>query len=94
MTVPATRRQQDLLRFIAGYQEAHGGVSPCFQEMKVGMNSNCHSGIFRLLGGLEERGHLRRLPNRARAIEPTWPIPIPRSPSGEPLYFIPIGGRD
>lgn len=83
-----TRRQSDLLRFIRGFQEAHAGVSPSFAEMGEACNYASHSNISRLLDGLEERGQLRRIPNRARAIELLTDIPIPRGFDGQPLYFV------
>lgn len=63
-----TRKQHDLLRFIhARLREA--GVPPSFDEMKEALDLRSKSGIHRLILALEERGFIRRLPNRARAIE-------------------------
>jgi repressor LexA len=88
-----TSRQRELLAFIQGYQEAHGGVSPSFREMRNGIASRGQATITDLLDGLEERGFLRRLPNRVRAIEILSPVSIPRSPEGEPLFAVPgVGG--
>ena len=86
MTYSPTPRQQALLRFIIGYQEAHEGVSPSYREMGTGIVRS-HVAAFKLSCSLEERGLIRRLPIRARAIEVLHPVAIPRSPSGEPLYF-------
>ena len=46
-----------------------GGISPSFEEMKEALGLKSKSGIHRLISALEERGFLRRLPNRARALE-------------------------
>ena len=48
---------------------AEGGVSPSFEEMKEALDLKSKSGIHRLISGLEERGFIRRLPHRARALE-------------------------
>src|SRR5690606_11168442 len=45
------------------------GVSPSFEEMKDALDLRSKSGIHRLINALEERGFIRRLPNRARALE-------------------------
>lgn len=87
---PGTARQMGLLRFIRGFQIAKGGISPTLEEMAAGIGLNAKSGISRLLDGLEERGHIRRLPNRTRAVEVLTPIPVPACPDGHPLYFIPF----
>jgi repressor LexA len=63
-----TRKQLELLRFIhERLKEA--GVPPSFDEMKDALDLRSKSGIHRLISALEERGFIRRLPNRARAIE-------------------------
>jgi repressor LexA len=63
-----TRKQFELLRFIhERLKEA--GVPPSFAEMKDALDLRSKSGIHRLITALEERGFIRRLPNRARAIE-------------------------
>lgn len=63
-----TRKQLDLLRFIQE-RVREGGVPPSFDEMKDALDLKSKSGIHRLITALEERGFLRRLPNRARALE-------------------------
>jgi repressor LexA len=63
-----TSKQQELLSFIHQRLE-EGGVSPSFEEMKDALDLRSKSGIHRLISALEERGFLRRLPNRARALE-------------------------
>jgi repressor LexA len=63
-----TRKQFELLRFIhERLKEA--GIPPSFDEMKDALDLRSKSGIHRLITALEERGFIRRLPNRARAIE-------------------------
>lgn len=63
-----TIKQQQLLLFIKQHLE-RGGVSPSFEEMKEALDLKSKSGIHRLISALEERGFIRRLPNRARALE-------------------------
>ena len=63
-----TPKQQELLSFIHDRLE-EGGVSPSFEEMKDALDLRSKSGIHRLINALEERGFIRRLPNRARALE-------------------------
>src|SRR3954464_11181574 len=62
-----TRKQHELLMFIHE-RIKESGVSPSFDEMKEALDLASKSGIHRLITALEERGFLRRLPNRARAI--------------------------
>jgi repressor LexA len=63
-----TKKQRELLLFINQRLSATG-VSPSFDEMKDALNLKSKSGIHRLISGLEERGFIRRLPHRARALE-------------------------
>jgi repressor LexA len=63
-----TRKQLELLRFIHE-RLTESGVPPSFDEMKDALDLRSKSGIHRLITALEERGFIRRLPNRARAIE-------------------------
>jgi repressor LexA len=63
-----TRKQHELLMFINQRLTATG-VSPSFDEMKDALNLRSKSGIHRLISGLEERGFIRRLAHRARALE-------------------------
>ncbi|MFN7175559.1 MAG: transcriptional repressor LexA [Thermaurantiacus sp.] len=63
-----TAKQQELLLYINA-RLAETGVSPSFEEMKDALNLRSKSGVHRLIGALEERQFLRRLPNRARALE-------------------------
>lgn len=63
-----TRKQHELLRFIHE-RVKESGVPPSFDEMKEALDLKSKSGIHRLITALEERGFIRRLPNRARALE-------------------------
>ncbi|QAY96265.1 repressor LexA [Methylovirgula ligni] len=63
-----TRKQSELLRFI-NERLKETGVPPSFDEMKEALDLRSKSGIHRLILALEERGFIRRLPNRARALE-------------------------
>ena len=63
-----TRKQQELLLFI-NERLGRDGVSPSFDEMKDAVGLKSKSGIHRLITALEERGFIRRLPHRARALE-------------------------
>lgn len=89
MSIPPTQRQLALLRFIAGYLQAHDGVSPTFAECAAGVGLAGKSGTARLLDGLEERGLIRRLPGRTRAIELLVDVPVPQTPDGAPLFSVP-----
>ena len=63
-----TEKQHELLKYI--YQRVtENGISPSYDEMKLAVNLHSKSGIHRLVNALEERGYIRRLPNRARALE-------------------------
>lgn len=63
-----TRKQHELLSFIQVRLE-DSGISPSFEEMKEALDLKSKSGVHRLISALEERGFIRRLPNRARALE-------------------------
>ena len=63
-----TRRQQDALNFLIDYHDENG-IYPSCDEIKDGLELASKSGVHRLLTALEERGYIRRLPYRARAIE-------------------------
>ncbi|MEW9853697.1 transcriptional repressor LexA [Novosphingobium sp. M1R2S20] len=81
-----TRKQHELLRFIQVRLE-ETGISPSFEEMKEALDLKSKSGVHRLISALEERGFIRRLPNRARALEVLKqpenapPRPSPRVPA-------------
>jgi len=63
-----TRKQHELLMFIHERMK-ESGIPPSFDEMKDALDLKSKSGIHRLITALEERGFIRRLPNRARALE-------------------------
>lgn len=63
-----TKKQFELLKFI-DRRLSDSGISPSFEEMKEALGLKSKSGIHRLISGLEERGFIRRLPHRARALE-------------------------
>jgi repressor LexA len=63
-----TRKQSELLTYIQDRLK-ESGVSPSFEEMKDALALKSKSGVHRLISALEERGFIRRLPNRARALE-------------------------
>ena len=86
-----TRKQHELLTFIhAQIQEA--GISPSFDEMKAALNLKSKSGIHRLITALEERGFIRRLPHRARALE-VLKLPDAVVPAGRPTAANVIQGE-
>lgn len=74
-----TKKQLDLLEFIHKRVQ-RDGVPPSFDEMKVALDLRSKSGIHRLITALEERGFIRRLAHRARAIEV---VRLPESLGGE-----------
>ncbi|WP_404404164.1 transcriptional repressor LexA [Pelagibacterium halotolerans] len=78
-----TRKQHELLMFIHERMK-ESGVPPSFDEMKEALDLKSKSGIHRLITALEERGFIRRLPNRARALE-VVKLPDSMNPS--------LGGR-
>jgi len=80
-----TRKQLDLLEFIHKRVQ-RDGVPPSFDEMKEALDLRSKSGIHRLITALEERGFIRRLAHRARAIEI---VKLPESMGGEPAGFTP-----
>lgn len=96
-----TAKQRELLLFIDGRLK-EDGVSPSFDEMREALDLRSKSGVHRLISALEERGFIRRLPNRARALEvlklpetraPASVIPIrPAAPANDAME-IPLHGR-
>ncbi len=77
-----TRKQLELLLFINSRLK-EDGVPPSFEEMKDALNLQSKSGVHRLIVALEERGFLKRMPNRARALE-VIKLPESHSPSLQP----------
>ena len=74
-----TRKQYELLQYIDGHVKKRG-ISPSFDEMKDALGLKSKSGIHRLITGLEERGFIRRLAHRARALEV---LRLPENMAGE-----------
>jgi SOS-response transcriptional repressor LexA len=68
MSYGLTKKQNDLLRYLMA-REAAGQIAPSYQEMMETLGLRSKSGVHRLVLALEERGHIRRIPNRARVIE-------------------------
>jgi repressor LexA len=82
-----TRKQQELLAFIDQRLQADG-VSPSFEEMKDALQLRSKSGVHRLINALEERRFIRRLPNRARALE-VLQMPDAMRPARPALTLVP-----
>ena len=78
-----TAKQRELLLFIDGRLK-EDGVSPSFDEMREALDLKSKSGVHRLISALEERGFIRRLPNRARALE-VMKLPETKSATLAPL---------
>ena len=68
-----TRKQRELLSYLSDHMQQHD-VPPSFDEMRDALGLASKSGVHRLVSGLEERGYIRRLANRARAIEILKPV--------------------
>jgi repressor LexA len=101
-----TSKQNELLRYIDA-RLSETGVSPSFEEMKDALDLKSKSGVHRLISALEERGFIRRLPNRARALEvlkmpetrstadavPTGPTTAAPPRAANDMLDIPLHGR-
>jgi repressor LexA len=94
-----TRKQHELIRFIQDRLEATG-ISPSFEEMKEALDLKSKSGVHRLISALEERGFIRRLPNRARALEVLRQpenvvrMPAPAQPAASRPAVVPSPAND
>lgn len=86
--ISLTPRQQDVLRFIIGFQQAHDGISPTFKQIGTGVGLSSTASVSRHLDEIERRGGLRRLPSHQRAIEVLVQMPIPHAPDGAPLFLV------
>lgn len=84
-----TRKQHELLLFIHE-RLAESGVSPSFEEMKDALDLKSKSGVHRLISALEERQFIRRLPNRARALEI---VRMPETAVKAPAAAAPVAAR-
>jgi len=100
-----TRKQHELICFIED-RLAETGISPSFEEMKDALDLKSKSGVHRLISALEERGFIRRLPNRARALEvtklpeglkratpATAPMPAALPSAANDIIELPLHGR-
>ena len=77
-----TKKQKNLLLFINKKLRA-SGVSPSYEEMKQSLNLRSKSGIHRLISALEERGFIKRLAHKARALEV---VKLPETASANDIY--------
>ena len=77
-----TKKQKNLLLFI-NRKSRSTGVSPSYEEMKASLNLKSKSGIHRLISALEERGFIKRLPHKARALEV---VKLPETASANDIY--------
>jgi|TARA_B100000530_G_scaffold212482_1_gene136178 repressor LexA len=77
-----TKKQKNLLLFI-NKKLRSSGVSPSYEEMKDSLNLKSKSGIHRLISALEERGFIRKLPHKARALEV---VKLPETASANDIY--------
>mgnify|MGYP001199317857 FL=1 len=90
-----TFQQEKLLKFIIDYQKQNN-VTPSFDEMKDGLDLKSKSGIHRIVSALEERGYIKKLNNRARAIEIIKKVNLIDTESGKNknnIISIPILGK-
>ena len=90
-----TFQQEKLLKFIIDYQKQNN-VTPSFDEMKDGLDLKSKSGIHRIVSALEERGYIKKLNNRARAIEIIKNVNLIDKDSGKNknnIISIPILGK-
>jgi repressor LexA len=99
-----TAKQRELLIFIK-QRLGETGISPSFDEMREALELKSKSGVHRLISALEERGFIRRLPNRARALEvlkmpevtapaaSVTPLPAARPAPANDTIDIPLHGR-
>src|SRR3954451_7163766 len=99
-----TAKQRELLMFV-NQRLGETGISPSFDEMREALDLKSKSGVHRLISALEERGFIRRLPNRARALEvlkmpevsapsaSVTPLPVTRPAPANDTIDIPLHGR-
>ena len=77
-----TKRQRELLLFLHKRIQ-RDGISPSFDEMRAALLLRSKSGVHRLLSSLQERGFIKRLPQRARAIEILRMVPLNEAEGGK-----------
>ncbi len=85
--ISLTPRQADLLRFIAGFIEANG-CAPTYLEMAEGIGASSVGSIHKVIQRLRDRGAIEAPRQQARGVRILAPVPIPRAPAGEPLFFV------
>lgn len=91
MSRPATlATADDVLLYVAGYLEARDGISPSYPDICDALGISSKSVLDRRLSEIEASGRLFRMKNRRRAMKVAEPVAIPRTPTGEPLYFVRI----
>lgn len=78
----------DVLIYVAGYLEAHDGVSPSYDNINNALDLRSKSKVDRLMEVLGERGLIVRRWHRARCLALPEHVAIPRAPDGAPLYFV------
>ena len=88
-----TSKQHELLNFIHE-RLSKTGVSPSFDEMREALDLKSKSGVHRLISALEERQFIRRLPNRARALEVIRMPEVTAAPTAAPRPVIPAAAND
>jgi repressor LexA len=88
-----TAKQHELLQFIQG-RLGDSGVSPSFDEMREALELKSKSGVHRLTSALEERGFIRRLPNRARALEVIKVPETNATATPAPRPVLPVAAND
>jgi repressor LexA len=88
-----TAKQHELLNFIHQRLSATG-VSPSFDEMREALDLKSKSGVHRLISALEERQFIRRLPNRARALEVVKMPEVASAPAAQPRPVVPAAAND
>jgi len=81
-----TVKQRELLLFV-NRRLGETGISPSFDEMREALDLKSKSGVHRLISALEERGFIRRLPNRARALEV---VKLPEASAPQPMAARPV----
>ena len=84
-----TRKQAAVLRYVRGYQEAHG-FTPSIREIGAGIGNRSLGAVYALVKECQTKRMIRRLVKRSRAIELSVEVSIPRAPDGTPLYFVAV----
>lgn len=94
MTCSGTAAREDALRFITGFELKHGR-GPSATEVAHGQFGGDMPLTESVIAVLLENRQLRRnFPTASSKLQALRPLPVPRSPFGEPLHFVRIGGQD